>query len=1030
MQQRGDGGGVTRWWDQRSQPRMWLAAALVTGAVTLLIFLVGDASLAARWASVAVVIVAVLTLLVNSVTRGVDGENPRASRIARLDQATEDLASAVGEQWRVEARVRRLQDPEPLKVRWAVADSTLADHWDNVVRDRVGLTPADFSGRLDGIVEVFARVPSRRMVVLGRPGAGKSVLAIRFTLDMLVRRGPGEPVPVIFPVSTWDPARQSLHAWLTERLVTDFRSLGAITSSGRTLASDLLGSRRVLPVLDGLDELTEELCKIAVKHLNADLDEDTPVLVTCRTEVYAKIAASCDGDVLTSALAVELLPLTLEESGRYLERTRRLATNGDHPSESVWSRVLRDLQQHSPDPGVAALREVLSTPLMTAMARSVYSDTHRSPAKLKHFSSPEQIEEHLLDAFIPAVFDETVTGGEDRGKSAWTADQVRRWLVFLARHLERRKAVDLAWWEVETALPVLLRRLAPGLLAGCVGAAVMGIALALFLPYVFINHWRSGTVVASGGLVVGGVVGLTVGLTLLGRRRMAGILGSTGQDGPFLWYQAAVALVMAVLLGVAMGAVTDLAFGLHLDYLRGGYLLQGLLAGAAISVVFGVVGVSDRPVPLAVPWAGRVRRWPPAWRIMVTAVSFLFGSWLSQLTNIDNAAGGFVVSALAGVALGVVAWFWTGQLTPAVVVQPKRRQMLRRLHHDFAGGLLRCFAVSLFFGLVLGTVGGAVAGWRTEMNEGFPAGSTVTTESDETRVAVDPDGSEYSVALDGTKTVTPPNPVSGVLIVNPHGSGSIRLSNGGSFQPSPPSDRWAVDPKGRGLWGPKLCDDAPVLHCSSFTERVLIQSKYQRVTIRLPDGQVVEGHNLAQSVSSKAVDWFGERTFRQLLLGGLQVGLLGGLTLGGVGGVACGLYRWLETPADITRSTSPIASLRTDRMAALTRGGLVTTLSGLVWLIVVLTTPNIDGNHGVAGQLLLPMGPVAVCLSAWGRLLVARTWLSITGQLPWRLMTFLSDAHRRGVLRQSGALYQFRHLQLQQRLAAGEREKLGLRRSR
>jgi hypothetical protein len=33
-------------------------------------------------------------------------------------------------------------------------------------------------------------------------------------------------------------------------------------------------------------------------------------------------------------------------------------------------------------------------------------------------------------------------------------------------------------------------------------------------------------------------------------------------------------------------------------------------------------------------------------------------------------------------------------------------------------------------------------------------------------------------------------------------------------------------------------------------------------------------------------------------------------------------------------------------------------------------------------------------------------------------MDFLSDAHRRGVLRQVGAVYQFRHIELQHRLAA------------
>jgi hypothetical protein len=45
-------------------------------------------------------------------------------------------------------------------------------------------------------------------------------------------------------------------------------------------------------------------------------------------------------------------------------------------------------------------------------------------------------------------------------------------------------------------------------------------------------------------------------------------------------------------------------------------------------------------------------------------------------------------------------------------------------------------------------------------------------------------------------------------------------------------------------------------------------------------------------------------------------------------------------------------------------------------------------------------------------------WLALTGRLPLRLITFLEDAHRRGVLRQSGAVYQFRHARLAERLSS------------
>jgi len=57
--------------------------------------------------------------------------------------------------------------------------------------------------------------------------------------------------------------------------------------------------------------------------------------------------------------------------------------------------------------------------------------------------------------------------------------------------------------------------------------------------------------------------------------------------------------------------------------------------------------------------------------------------------------------------------------------------------------------------------------------------------------------------------------------------------------------------------------------------------------------------------------------------------------------------------------------------------------------------------------------------TAWGHwLILARVWLPLTGNLPWAVHIFLADAHNRGVLRQTGAVYQFRHVRLQHHLLA------------
>jgi hypothetical protein len=56
--------------------------------------------------------------------------------------------------------------------------------------------------------------------------------------------------------------------------------------------------------------------------------------------------------------------------------------------------------------------------------------------------------------------------------------------------------------------------------------------------------------------------------------------------------------------------------------------------------------------------------------------------------------------------------------------------------------------------------------------------------------------------------------------------------------------------------------------------------------------------------------------------------------------------------------------------------------------------------------------------SAWPQWVFARQILAIRHATPQRLLAFLEDSHARGVLRQVGPVYQFRHIELQRRLAS------------
>jgi hypothetical protein len=68
--------------------------------------------------------------------------------------------------------------------------------------------------------------------------------------------------------------------------------------------------------------------------------------------------------------------------------------------------------------------------------------------------------------------------------------------------------------------------------------------------------------------------------------------------------------------------------------------------------------------------------------------------------------------------------------------------------------------------------------------------------------------------------------------------------------------------------------------------------------------------------------------------------------------------------------------------------------------------------------LFIAGAAISMGLNAWGHWLVlARLWLPLRGRVPWAVMAFLEDAHRRGALRQAGAVYQLRHARLQDHLA-------------
>ncbi|MFC9915660.1 NACHT domain-containing protein [Streptomyces sp. NPDC059862] len=522
------------------------------------------------------------------------------------DPAAEQLARQVATRWQREEEQRQVQDPFPLPVRWRTGPETLTDHWAKILRQRANVTasPLNLDGQLDKIADVYRRIPSGRLVVLGRAGSGKTVLALRFVLDYLASRTPGEPVPVIFSIGAWNPTATSLRDWLIDQLIRDHPGLAARGSGGVSAASTLVDSGRLLPVLDGFDELADGLRRPALVALNATT---IPLLFTSRSAEYA--AAVAEIDVLASAAAIELSDLTLDDLAHYLPLTTR-KTGRAHPTENAWDPVLAELRKRPESP----LAAVLATPLMVALARITYSDTPgRDPSELldaQRFGSPEELEDHLLGSFLPTVYRRRPEQGRGgRSRRGFAPERTRHWLGYLAHHANQLRSPDLAWWRLGTTMNRFSRMSALGLLTAVVVGVTTGlgnvavdlIATSHGLGYVLKRGLMVGL---SHGLVAGLGSGIVYGV--VGDRRAAvptrirvRVFGSPRTDHARFLPSFTIGLVLGLLAALVLQLMDQVALaGLVLDGRLDSALVFVPGVGLGTGLVFGLMAWLEAPIDI------------------------------------------------------------------------------------------------------------------------------------------------------------------------------------------------------------------------------------------------------------------------------------------------------------------------------------------------------------------------------------------------------------------------------------------------
>jgi NACHT domain len=259
------------------------------------------------------------------------------------------------------------------------------------------------------------------LLILGEPGAGKTILLLELACDLIERAtlDEGHPIPVIFDLSSWAETRQPLIDWMGQELNTKYQI-------PRKLATTWIANDQILPLLDGLDEMVEVHRAACVETINGYRGEHglVPMVVCSRYSAYIVLPVRI---ILSNAVVIQ--PLTASQIDTYVSSVgenlaaMRIALQSD-----------------------ALLQEMASTPFMLSI--------------LAHSYQGLPIEEVLMGDSLSErrriIFEQYVKRVLSRHgpNKDYTLEQIQHKLKWLARQLIQRSQTEFFVERIQPDWPI------------------------------------------------------------------------------------------------------------------------------------------------------------------------------------------------------------------------------------------------------------------------------------------------------------------------------------------------------------------------------------------------------------------------------------------------------------------------------------------------------------------------------------------------------------------------------------------------
>ena len=474
------------------------------------------------------------------VTRAAAPQRPRLQRLL-LQEVEKEIVGRLNRSLHRQVLIRLGKETAPHQVNRP---------WDAEIR--IGQQEPEPVPANQTIFDVFNRPDiAEQLLILGHPGAGKTTTMLELAQELVsqAKKDSDAEIPVLVNLSSW--RKGSISDWLVKEVNSKY-------GVKQELAQRLMEERLLLPLLDGLDELPGQLQEPCVEAINRWLDSDQRAdkLVLCSRlkefETY-KTQPNING-------AICLQPLTPGQIEDYFRRVGQLDT----------------LEMVRQDPQMA---ELVQTPLWLGVLTLAHREINTE--RWQRLATSEARIAALLDAYIAARLQEKQAGKSRfyRPKQIPKPQQTRRWLVWLARHMDQDEFL------IERMQPNLLRTrrerfilsLDFGLIWGLIFSLVVSLALDLTWGLIF-------------GLVVSLIWGLIFGLIVsLNKIKAVEVLEIDFSRNVRKIYLEK--LITGSIWGATTGLIWGVIAGLLWDVIAGliGILIVSSTVGLIVSLTFGLI---------------------------------------------------------------------------------------------------------------------------------------------------------------------------------------------------------------------------------------------------------------------------------------------------------------------------------------------------------------------------------------------------------------------------------------------------------